>query len=156
MRFTFEFSDTHSTKEGWSFWILNYCLYPQTHALSHFGSIFSTFKKNGVNRLENLCKVKYLLSNVNTSFWNRKWISTTTPSILFLTTNIAKIQHILLILWFWGRVDICKFYRSKTFLTAKLVEQKKLNVKLDIWIILQLLVQDLLSRQYSLIVNTCW
>ena len=101
-------------------------------------------------------KVKDLLINVHTSSSYRNGILITTPSFNFLTTNIAEIQQILWILLFLGRLGICRFYRSKQFLTPKLVDQKKLNVKLYLWTHVQFLVQDVLGGRYLNIVHTCW
>ena len=80
----------------------------------------------------------------------------TTPSLIFLTTNIAEIQQILWILLFLGRLCICRFYRLKQFLTPKLVDQKKLNVNLYLWTHVHFLVQGVLGRPYFNIVHTCW
>ena len=101
-------------------------------------------------------KVEDLSINVHTSSSYRIGILITTPSFIFLTTHINNIQQILWILLFSGRLCICRFYRSKQFWTPKLVDQKKLNVKLYLWTHVQFLVQDVLSRQYRNIVHTCW
>ena len=101
-------------------------------------------------------KVVDLFINVHTPSPYRKGILITTPSFIFLSTNINNIQQILWILLFSGRSHICKFYRSKQFWTPKLVDQKKLNVKLYLWTHVQFLVQHVLSRLYRNIVHTCW
>ena len=101
-------------------------------------------------------KVEDLLINVHTSSSYRIGILITTPSFIFLTTHINNIQQILWILLFSGRLSIYRFYRSKQFWTPKLVDQKKLNVKLYLWTHVQFLVQYVLSRLYRNIVHTCW
>ena len=101
-------------------------------------------------------KVEDLLINDHTSSSYRKGILITTPSFIFLSTNINNIQQILWILLFSGRLSIYRFYRSKQFWTPKLVDQKKLNVKLYLWTHVQFLVQHVLSRLYRNIVHTCW
>ena len=113
-------------------------------------------QKNAVNRLWKRYKVEDLSINVHTSSSYRIGILITTPSFIFLTTHINNIQQILWILLFSGRSYICKFYRSKQFWTPKLVDQKKLNVKLYLWTHVQFLVQHVLSRLYRNIVHTCW
>ena len=80
----------------------------------------------------------------------------TIPSFIFLTAHINNIQQILWILLFSGRLSIYRIYRSKQFWTPKLVDQKKLNVKLYLWTHVQFLVQHVLSRLYRNIVHTCW
>ena len=103
-------------------------------------------------------KVVDLFINVHTPSPYRKGILITTPSFIFLSTNINNIQQILWILLFSGRSHICKFYRSKQFWTPKLVDQKKLNVKLYLWTHVQFLVQHVFGRQYRNIVhnNILW
>ena len=103
-------------------------------------------------------KVEDLSINVHTSSSYRIGILITTPSFIFLSTNINNVQQILWILLFSGRSYICKFYRSKQFWTPKLVDQKKLNVKLYLWTHVQFLVQHVFGRQYRNIVhnNILW
>ena len=101
-------------------------------------------------------KVEDLLINDHTSASYRIGILITTPSCIFLTTHISNIQQILWILLFLGRLHFSRFYRSKQFLTPKLVDQKKVNVKLYLWTHVQFLVQHVLSFLYRNIVHTCW
>ena len=103
-------------------------------------------------------KVEDLLIDDHTSSSYRIGILITTPSFIFLTTHINNIQQILWILLFSGRLSIYRFYRSKQFWTPKLVDQKKLNVKLYLWTHVQFLVQHVFGRQYRNIVhnNILW
>ena len=103
-------------------------------------------------------KVEELLIIDHTSSSYRIGILITTPSFIFLTTHINNIQQILWILLFLGRLHISRFYRSKQFLTPKLVDQKKVNVKLYLWTHVQFLVQHVFGRQYRNIVhnNILW
>ena len=98
------------------------------------------------------------LINDHTSSSYRIGILITTPSFIFLTTHINNIQQILWILLFLGRLHFSRFYRSKQFLTPKLVDQKKVNVKLYLWTHVQFLVQHVFGRQYRNIVhnNILW
>ena len=103
-------------------------------------------------------KVEELLIIDHTSSSYRIGILITTPSFIFLNTHINNIQQILWILLFLGRLHISRFHRSKQFLTPKLVDQKKVNVKLYLWTHVQFLVQHVFGRQYRNIVhnNILW